>query len=345
MPRAFRRNACADRPKVRHVAVRRRGSPQRLLPVAAVVLAGLTGCGGSTTTSSTNAVAPHWIDWGVFLPDDAAESSNMWTVTQMAGSQPRYVMRFAALEDRTPIPELNVITGIGAQPILTLEPWQPGGGVDQPAYALSRIAAGDFDAALDTWARNLAAWGQPIVLRFGHEMNSDHYPWSVGVNGNSAADFIAAWHHVRDRFSLGGAHNVSFMWCPDSPGDGSADVAAAFPGTDAVDLLCLDGYNWGDGQGHTWKTPEDIFARGLDQVRALDARHPIVIAETASVEGPRSGADKADWIHQLFNYLARQDRVAVVVWFQMDKERDWRFNSSGQAQAAFKDAIAGRRKS
>jgi hypothetical protein len=28
----------------------------------------------------------------------------------------------------------------------------------------------------------------------------------------------------------------------------------------------------------------------------------------------------------------------------MDKERDWRFNSSGQAQAAFKQAIADRRK-
>jgi hypothetical protein len=321
------------------------GRARYLLLVAALVLAGLTGCGANSASQSANAVAPHWIDWGVFLPDDGADSSSLWTVTQMAGSQPRYMMRFAALDDRTPIPELNVITGVGAQPILTLEPWQPGGGVDQPAYAMSRIAAGDFDAQLDTWARNLAAWGQPIVLRFGHEMNSDHYPWSVGVNGNSASDFIAAWNHVRDRFSVGGARNVSFMWCPDSPEDGSSDVAAAFPGTNAVDMLCLDGYNWGDGQGHTWKSPEDIFARGLDQVRALDHQHPIVIAETASVEGPRSGTDKADWIHGLFNYLARQDQVSAVVWFQMDKERDWRLNSSGQAQSAFKDAIAERRRS
>src|SRR5260370_24528146 len=99
------------------------------------------------------------------------------------------------------------------------------------------------------------------------------------------------------------------MGWPASRGEGAAEGGAAFPGTDAVDLLCLDGYNWGDGQGHTWKNPEDIFARGLDQVRALDDRHPIVIAETASVEGPRSGADKADWIHQLANYLARQAQV------------------------------------
>ena len=66
------------------------------------------------------------------------------------------------------------------------------------------------------------------------------------------------------------------------------------------------------------------------------------IAETASAEGPRSGQDKAAWITQLFDFLARQDRVSAVVWFQMDKERDWRFNSTNQSQNAFKDAIASR---
>lgn len=311
--------------------------------VAATLLpANLAGCVGHSSTAPAP-VAAHWVDWGVFLPDDDAESSNLWTVQQMAGAKPRYVMRFAALDEKTPIPELNVITAAGARPIVTLEPWQPDGGVDQPDYALSRIAAGGLDDRLDTWAHNLAAWGQPVLLRFGHEMNSNHYPWSVGVNGNSPADFVAAWNHVRGRFAAAGARNVSFMWCPDSPYEGSADFAPAFPGAGAVDVLCLDGYNWGDGEGHAWKNPEDIFGRGLDQLRALDSTHPIIVGETASVEGPRSGQDKADWIRRLFDYLAHQNQVSGVVWFQMDKERDWRFNSTGQAQAAFKQAIADRR--
>jgi beta-mannanase len=307
--------------------------------VAALVAGGLVGC-TSGPQGSSNSAAPHHIDWGVFLPDDNAASSNLWQVETMAGSQPRYVMRFAAIDERTPIPELNEIVTAGAQPIVTLEPWQPGAGVEQPDYALSHITAGNFDEQLDTWARNLATWGQPVVLRFAHEMNSDHYPWSIGVNGNSADDYVAAWKHLRSRFAMAGAHNVSFMWCPDAPYEGSKDVSEAFPGTDSVDVLCLDGYNWGDGDGHTWKNPSDIFTRGLDQLRALDSTHPIVIAETASVEGPRSGEDKAAWITQLFDFLARQNRVAAVVWFQMDKERDWRFNSTNQSQNAFKDAIA-----
>jgi hypothetical protein len=315
----------------------------RALLVVVVVVACLGGCApGGPTSGAANTPAPHWVDWGVFVPDDQAGSSNLGTVTQMAGSAPHYVLRFAAIGERTPIPELNLITAQGAVPILTLEPWQPDLGAVQPDYALSRIVAGDFDAQLDTWARNLASWGQPLFVRFAHEMNSDHYPWSVGVNGNSAADFVAAWKHVRDRFVLAGAHNVSFMWSPNSPYEGSADLSATFPGIDQVDVLGLDGYNWGDGSGHTWNSPKDIFARGLDQLRALDNVHPVVIAETASVEGPRSGTDKADWIRRLFDFLTRQDRVSGVVWFQMDKERDWRLNSSAAAQSAFREALATR---
>lgn len=260
----------------------------------------------------------------------------------MAGSTPSYILRFAGIDERTPIPELELITEAGGTPILTLEPWRPGMGPNQPAYALWRFSAGEFDGQLDTWARNLSEWGKPVIVRFGHEMNSDHYPWSVNVNGNTAADFVKAWKHVRTRFAMAGADNVSFMWCPNAPYEGAGDMSVAFPGSDAVDVLGLDGYNWGAGDGHDWREPAEIFAAGLDQLRGLDATHPIIIAETASVEGPQSGTDKARWIRELFEFVARQDRVAAVIWFQMVKERDWRFNSSPDSEQAFRDLLAER---
>ena len=305
--------------------------------LAAVLLAGCTAPPGGAGENPA-----HRIDWGVFLPDDQSPSSDLHTVSQMAGSMPHYIMRFAGIDERTPIPELDAIAEAGATPILTLEPWRPGMGPNQPAYALWRIVAGEFDHQLDTWARNLAQWGKPVILRFGHEMNSDHYPWSISVNGNTATDFVNAWHHVRQRFTTAGAKNVSFMWCPDAPYEGSGDLAAAFPGTDAVDVLGLDGYNWGVGDGHNWRDPQDIFAAGLDQVRSLDAEHPILIGETASVEGPRSGVDKAQWIQKLFGFLSRQERVTGLVWFQMVKERDWRFNSTPDSQKAFHEGLSQR---
>jgi hypothetical protein len=313
----------------------------RLICVAVLVMA-VGGCDTRTAAPGAAAQNEHRLDWGVFVPDDRDGSSNLFTIKDMAGSLPQYVLRFAAIDEKIQIPQLTEINTMGAVPILTLEPWQPDGGTIQPDYALARIAAGSVDPQLDAWARNLAEWGQPVVLRFGHEMNTDRYPWSVGVNGNSAADYLAAWRHVRDRFSAARADNVSFMWCPNAPYEGAANMAESFPGSDSVDLLGLDGYNWGDGDGHTWKTPEEIFGEGIKQLRALDPVHPIVIAETASVEGPASGTDKAAWIKALVDFLMRQDRVSGFVWFQMNKERDWRFNSSAQSQAAFKAALTSR---
>jgi len=315
----------------------------RKLNVLLLVVFFLAGCAEPSRPSGDASKKPeHRIDWGVFVPDDKDASSNLYTIEQMAGSAPHYILRFAAINERIPIPELTEINATGAVPILTVEPWQPDGGPLQPDYALSAIAAGNLDTQLDTWARNLAEWGQPLLLRFAHEMNGDRYPWSVGANGNSAADFIAAWRHVRERFSLAGARNVSFMWAPNTPYEGATSMSDVFPGTDAVDVLGLDGYNWGDGEGHAWKTPEQIFGKGLEELRALDNTHPIVIAETASAEGPVSGSDKSAWIRQLVDFLSQQEKVSGFVWFQMNKERDWRFNSSEAAQMAFKQALAGR---
>src|SRR5436853_485094 len=79
-------------------------------------------------------------------------------------------------------------------------PWVTTGGVGRPAYALRAIAAGEHDAYVREWARAAAAWGGPLYLRFAHEMNGDWYPWSVGVNGNTSADYQAAWRHVVDIF-------------------------------------------------------------------------------------------------------------------------------------------------
>src|ERR1700722_14706250 len=138
MLRAPFRADSAQQPTGRATATRRCRSIACLILVAALLQTNITGCTERSATDSGNATT-HWIDWGVFLPDDNAGSSSLWTVQQMAGSKPRYVMRFAALDEPTPIPEFNVIPTAGAEPILTLETWQPDAGVEQPDYALSRI--------------------------------------------------------------------------------------------------------------------------------------------------------------------------------------------------------------
>jgi hypothetical protein len=224
----------------------------------------------------------------------------------------------------------------GALPVLTWEPWAAGSGAQQPRYALARIADGEYDAAITGFARQVRDWGGRLGLRFLHELNAPFYPWGAGVNGNSPADAVAAWRHVRSIFDQVGAHGVVWIWCVNVQAPGYADYSSLYPGDDAVDWVALDGYNGGTAlPWGGWRTPAEVFGPSLDELRRL-SRHPVAITEVASAE---QGGDKAAWIHQLFD-LAGEEGVRVLVWFDHDKETDWRVTSSPAAAASMRRELA-----
>ena len=281
--------------------------------------------------------------FGVATTGGPLAGSELDEVSGLAGESPSSILFYKDFLQAPPISEMNAARARGAVPLVTWEPWAWGGGLDQPAYSLDRIAAGDFDAHITEWGQALAAWGRPLQLRFAHEMNGDWYPWAEGVNGNTAGDYVQAWRHVHDVVAATGASNVSWVWSPNVPYWGSTDLSGLFPGAAYVDVVGLDGYNWGTSASWSgWISPQDLFAPGIAQLRSLAPGVPILIAETASSE---AGGSKAAWNTDLISYLAAQPDVEGFVWFHMQKEADWRINSSDASAAAFKSALAARRAS
>ncbi|MGK2321274.1 glycoside hydrolase family 26 protein [Gordonia rhizosphera] len=197
------------------------------------------------------------------MPAPGSTSSPIEQLATLAGAPPRYLHRFAAIGDSVPIADLDTIADYGATPLLTLEPWTAGLGVDQPRYALARIAAGDFDADLTRWGTELMSWHKPVLLRWAQEMNGTWYPWSIGVNGNTAADYRAAWTRMRSVILSAGATNLEFVWAPNVLTLGTSGFNAAYPGPDQVDHLGLDGYNWGDVPGHRWQSASELFVGSI----------------------------------------------------------------------------------
>lgn len=279
--------------------------------------------------------------FGVATAGGALAGTELDEVATLAGESPSMVMIYKDFLQPPPITEMDAARSRGATPLVTWEPWAWGGGVEQPAYSLDRVAAGDFDANITQWGQSLAAWGKPVMLRFAHEMNGNWYPWAEGVNGNQTGDYVAAWRHVHTVVAATGAGNVQWVWSPNVPYWGSTDLAGLFPGAGYVDIVALDGYNWGTSQTwSSWVSPVDLLGPGISQLRTLAPGKPVLIAETASSE---LGGSKAAWNTDLVSYLAAQPDVMGFVWFHLQKETDWRINSSDSSASAFKSALLARR--
>ncbi|MDH3017404.1 glycosyl hydrolase [Gordonia alkanivorans] len=242
------------------------------------------------------------------------------------------------MNDQLPVASLDVIRGFAATPLVTLEPWDPRAGQNQSDFTLTRIVDGQHDAALYSWASQLAAWKHPILFRFAQEMNGSWYPWSIGTNGNSAAEYRTAWQRMHSIIS-NAAPNVSFVWAPNAITEGTTDFASSYPGDQFVDYIGLDGYNWGTIPGHQWQSADKLFSRSFATIDRLAPSRPILITEVGCAEGSRPEL-KANWIRDFFAVIEAHDRVSGFVWFQMDKERDWRFNSSPASTAAFRESLA-----
>jgi hypothetical protein len=205
----------------------------------------------------------------------------------------------------------------------------------------AQIAAGQYDSSIKSWADAARQFGHPFFLLFDEEMNGNWYPYSPGQNGNTAADYIAAWRHMHDVVQAEGASNVTWVWCPNvDPYHAFTSYASLYPGNAYVDWTCLNGYNWGRKQ---WVTFNQVFARSYRDLLSVAPSKPVMIGETSSDE---RGGSKAAWITDaLTRQLPRHyPRIKAVLWFNWRIPEDgqwwpWEIESSRTAQNAFARAI------
>jgi hypothetical protein len=218
----------------------------------------------------------------------------------------------------------NSVGVTGSTPLITWEAWGPAPmTVANNTFPLTKIAAGSFDAYIDSWAIGLRTYGGTVLLDFGHEMDGNWYPWGYGVNGNTAAQYIAAFRHVHDRFVLAGATNVQFVWNPNVWNPAGVDQRAFYPGDAYVDWMAIDVYNWGAAAGG-WAT----LASALGSMTNIYTRvaglsnKPMMLAEWASAEpvaGDPAGVTKGQWIVDAAGAIGSQfPRVKAAIWFNQE---------------------------
>ncbi|GAB3598299.1 glycosyl hydrolase [Microbacterium tumbae] len=251
----------------------------------------------------------------------------------------------------------------GLLPMLTWESRPISAPNDQtilPEYSLPRILAGDFDAYLHQYAKDIVTTGLPLAIRLDHEMNGTWYPWSEqktdgsSLNGNGKGDFVAMWRYVHDIFEAEGANAyVIWTWAPNIVNNLPArhqDISylqSLYPGDEYVDLVGASGYL------RTPFKPANDFTFGytfdatLDQLRAITDK-PLIIAEVGATE---NGGHKPEWVASMFDAFAdpENDDVIGFAWFNLavttvsEGQRvtnDWRIDSRADSLVAFAEGLA-----
>src|SRR6478736_5030976 len=252
----------------------------------------------------------------------------------------------------------------GMLPMLTWESRPIASGndvVDEPDYTLPKIIAGDFDAYLTQYAKDIASTGLPLAIRLDHEMNGVWYPWAeqtgsgAPINGNNVGDYVKMWQHVHDVFEANGANQyVIWVWAPNivnnlPAANQSTDfLRSLYPGDAYVDWVGVSGY-----QRPPYKSDNDAtfgytFDRTLNQLREITDKK-ILLAEVGASE---VGGTKPAWVKSFFEGFdpGRNDDVIGFAWFNLAvttyvdgqlATNDWRVDSRANSLEAFRTGLAG----
>jgi endoglucanase len=220
---------------------------------------------------------------------------------------------------------------------------------------LDAINAGAADARLTAMARGFAAFGDVVLLEPAWEMNGNwQYAWQGIENGgdtNAPAKYARAWRRIVDIFRREGATNVRWVFNPNVGNPVAAGAGTGhwnwygnyYPGDAYVDYVGAHGFNAPRVWGGDWQSFGEMFdGARADHILSDLARRfpgkPIIVGEFATDEG--AGDAKARWITDAYAALLRHPNVVGAVWFNMNKEADWRIESSPAAEAAFRAAMA-----
>ena len=85
-----------------------------------------------------------------------------------------------------------------------------------------------------------------------------------------------------------------------------------------------------------WQSFVDIFKNGYERLAQLAPDKSCMIAEVGCAE---AGGNKGRWIEAAFEVLTRRFlNVKGLVWFNIDKECDWRIESSQESEISFKES-------
>lgn len=285
---------------------------------------------------------PHSTTWGFSLDGFPITDERLAQLQQETKITPPFIQFYLqwpnASEAYKPvISSLEAILRSRAIPVLTWEPMLIIQGKEE-TIPYEQILENKYLPYLTKMAHEIKEWKKPLIIRFAHEMNLKRYHWGTSQEqfGPSSPEiYVKMFRYMVETFRNLNVDNVLWAFCPNAnsvPNEQWNQAAKYYPGNDVVDILGMDGYNWAmdskkaKAQGKTWTSPwasfQQIFQGLHDELKHIAPRKPIIVFETATVK--EEEGKKSLWIKEAVQ-TAKKWKLAGIIWFQSNKEEDWRF--------------------
>lgn len=205
------------------------------------------------------------------------------------------------------------------------EVWRAGAtpvaNVEVPVSAAA-IARGDHDDAIRAWAEGVVWWlnadpQHALIIAPMQEMNGNWVPW-----GMDPINFKIAYRKFIQIVSEFGVDEtqVRWMFAPNGVSVFPYSATDYWPGDDVVDIVGLSAYNFGHEFGE-WQTLDDVLFDVTQQLRAFARDKPFVIAQIGTSQ---QGGDREAWLSEMFAFVADDPNHIGFVYFNFDKETNWR---------------------
>jgi hypothetical protein len=313
---------------MKHRSGNGRPGRRRLFTAAvAIIAAAAIAAGVSLYNKSADSIGPLPVNLptapqsylGVYADGVPTSYSGVTAFTNATGARPDLVMYYSGWFVPFQTSFATTAADNGAVPLVQMDP---------TGVSIAEIAAGKYDGYLSAYAEAVRAYGHPVILSFGHEMNGTWYQWGYGQT--RPADFVAAWRHIVTLFRALEVRNVTWMWTiniVNNTQQGRIPPPAPWwPGSSYVNWVGIDGYylkpNWQFAP---------LFGPTIGEVKEL-TRDPILIAETGATASSGQPAKIADAFAGIQAY-----GLLGFVWFDTTDATGQGFGiSTAAAFAAFR---------
>jgi beta-mannanase len=265
---------------------------------------------------------------GLFIGDRpiAAEIENR---AKLYETKPCIILIFSDAKHPVSGYDLSQITSASARPMITVEPWD----------AQTKEFLDISDEYISSLASAIESVTGQVYIRYAHEMNSNWYPWA----GNPKR-YLEDYKNFHDRLNAAlPKSNIQWVFSVNNenvPNSNRNSAINYYPGDEYVDFIGIDGYFKAPSRSYKFYHKvakfllrqnlfEYLFASQMESLKILGK--PFLITETAIAAKPDF---KSESIKDFFESI--DPSISAIIWFDIDKEADWRAASDIESLESFK---------